>query len=592
MMREISNHYPVGRALQLVVVLSAFLCFEKLLAQPPITLRPVITSNLTAPMQIVNAGDASGRIFVAERAGRIKAFQPVGTPQYSYLGTFLDFSSLVGSSGEGGLLSIVFHPGFASTGVHRGELFAFYTDINTQPNSDLILRRYRVSDPVANTPTVLSTDEILRIPHPNFSNHNGGEIHFGPDGFLYMSVGDGGGGGDPNNNAQRTVAASANDKSYLLGKMLRIDVNNTSQGRLYATPASNPFPAGAAIKNEVFDYGLRNPFRWSFDRLTGDMWIGDVGQDRWEEIDFRPAASVPGVNYGWNCYEGEATYNTSSGCNTLINFAPAYVYDGQSVIGGVFYRGTNSLLAGYYIGADYVSGNIHLVSANTTPGEGAWTTRVIPNILPNANEIGFTDIGEAENGDIYITGLRSNSVYLVASTALPVKLTAFSASKSVEGAKLKWQTAAEENFSKFEIEYASNQKKFEAIGTVYPSGNRSYEFTHAGLLSGNSYYRLKMIDQDNSFRYSGIISLQTDESAEGGFVRPSLVNSGSMNLLVEGIYHSFELVGTNGFVFHKQNISGTKGAISIPVNKITSGMYVVRLISNENVKQQKILIIN
>ncbi|TDE13613.1 PQQ-dependent sugar dehydrogenase [Dyadobacter psychrotolerans] len=591
-MKIITSNYAKRCTLRLLgLVLTLITAAENLYAQPSVTLRPVITENLTAPMQFVHAGDATGRMFVAERAGVIKVFDNSDTKEglYPYRGIFMDISSMIYSQGEGGLLSIVFHPEFEQNTTHRGELFVYFTDNANAPNSDLVLRRYKVADPLSYTASVTASDEILRIPHPTYSNHNGGEMHFGPnDGLLYLSVGDGGGAGGPGNNSQRTTPASPTDKSYLLGKILRLDVNNISQGLAYAIPAGNPF------SNEVYDYGLRNPFRWSFDRTTGDMWIGDVGQSMREEIDFRPAATAPGVNYGWNCFEGDLPYTPAAGnCGGFPNFAPAFAYQGVSVIGGVFYRGTDGVLANYFISADYGSGNIHFTKRNAA--NDGWETVVKANTIAGIADFDISDIGESESGEVHLVGLASNAIYRLESVVLPVKLTSFKAVKTAEGARLNWQTSSEENFSNFEVQYSADQGKFQTVGTVASSNQingTTYQFSHSMPALGNAYYRLKMMDLDKTFEYSRIVSLQTDELAEGGFVRPSLVNSGSMNLLLEGSHQSFELVSTNGAVFHKEDISGKKGPLNIPVNKITSGMYIVRLIGNENVQQQKILILN
>ena len=559
----------------------------KLWSQPSITLNPVITANITSPMQVINAGDGSQRIFIVERAGTIKVFN--GTT-YTYLNTFLDISAKIGGlDGEGGLLSVTFHPDYGKAGdPHQGELFLYYTNRNL-PYSRLVLEKFKVANYLDNVATVVSREEILRIPHPLYTNHNGGEMHFDKAGLLYLSVGDGGDSGDPNNNAQRIVPATPTDSSYLLGKMLRIDVNNTSTGRSYAIPANNPF------NNEVFDYGLRNPFRWSFDKLTGDMWIGDVGQNNWEEIDFRAASPGGGENYGWNCFEGGVPYaGNNQNCN-FANYAPVYYYDGQSVVGGTVYRGGRYIdLMGYYFGTDYYTGNLHLIKRNAA--NTAWTTTVQLGTVLAIPNLHVTDVGESENGELYVTSITSNIVYHVESSGpLPVKLVNFDGVKTVEGTRLSWETAVEENFKEFEVEYSQDMNNFSKIGTVL-AGNAingtKYQFSHSVNSSGNSYYRLKMIDLDASFAYSKIIVVNTSESLAGNFVRPSLINSGVMNINIEGNYQLLELVSTNGTVVYKQNLSGKNGPLDIPVNATSSGMYIVRLINNDQVKQQKVLILH
>ena len=565
-------------------------------SQPIITLKPIITSGLTTPMQILNAGDGSGRIFVIERQGIIKVFD--GSASAPNLTTFFDLNApiqKVGTLGEGGLLSVAFHPDYEKTGnANRGVFFAFYT--NTRDiNGDLVIERYRVSEPTANNAIVTERNVFLKIPHRKGNNHNGGEMHFGKDGFLYISTGDGGGAGDTDHNAQRTAPETLTDSSHFLGKMLRINVNTPSENRLYSIPGTNPFG------NEIYDYGLRNPFRWNFDRLTGDMWIGDVGQSNSEEIDFRPASRAPGVNYGWNCYEGTLNYSDPSplpSCATLTNFIPAYSYKGQSVIGGVVYRGSKYLdLIGYYVGADHYSGNIHLIKRNDA--NTAWVTTV--QLAPPANStpppiINVTNIGESENGELYAVSIATNTIYHVESSGpLPVKLAGFDGVKTNEGARLYWETSSEENFQEFEIEYSSDLGNFSKVGAVMAENSANgakYQFSHSISFNGNTYYRLKMINADASFEYSRIVSVKEDDPLAGDFVRPSLINSAVMNLIIADGFQKLEVIGINGKVFDQQDISGKRGAMEVPIEKLSSGIYIVRLVGNDKVNQQKVLILH
>ncbi|WP_221394641.1 sorbosone dehydrogenase family protein [Dyadobacter sp. NIV53] len=548
----------------LVVFISYVIFVNPVYSQPTLTLQPVITQNLTSPMQVLHAGDGSKRIFVVERAGTIKVF---GGASYNLLGTFLDLHTKVGTLSEGGLLSVAFHPDYGKAGdPNAGVLFVYYTNLAT-PFGNLVLEKYTVANPSGNVATVSGTQVILTIPHSSQGNHNGGEMHFGNDGLLYLSVGDGGGAGDPNRNAQKTGPATTGDLTYLLGKMLRLDVNNPSSGRNYSIPAQNPFA------NEIFDYGLRNPFRWSFDKQTGDMWIGDVGQNNWEEIDFRAASASGGVNYGWNCFEGPATYSGNAGCGTVTNYSPAYYYDGQSVIGGVVYRGSRYIdMMGYYVGADFYTGNMHLIKRNNTNTE--WITTVQSGTLPGS-VANISDIGENEDGELYAVSLTANSVYHIQSSGpLPVKLVSFDGIKTTEGTKLFWETSSEENFREFEVEYSTTMNNFISAGIVpahnFTNGSK-YQFTHTGSFLDNVYYRLKMTDADGSFDYSRIIVVNNEEAVSGIFVKPSLVNSGSINLIIEGNYQSLEVIGTNGILLSKQDISGKSGSLNIPVNAAPSG---------------------
>jgi glucose/arabinose dehydrogenase len=348
---------------------------------PQISLTSVITTGLSGPMQFVNAGDGSKRIFIPQKTGTIKVYDST----FNYIADFGTVSSL-STSGERGLLSLVFHPNYATNGF----FYVYYT--NTAGN--LELARYHVNSGTPNTFDASSKVIVLTIPHPTNSNHNGGELHFGADGYLYLSTGDGGGAGDVPNNAQNT--------SVLLGKILRLNVNTSTTAPFYSIPAGNPF------NNEVYAFGLRNPYRWSFDRTTHDMWIGDVGQDSWEEINFRAAAQTSGTNFGWRCYEGNATYN-SSGCTGTNYVFPVHAYATQnpsaSITGGVVYRGTAyPSLQGVYLGADFYSGIFYKI----VPNGSTWTVTT-----QTLSPTGIVDFGETESGEVYVVSNTNNSVYRV-----------------------------------------------------------------------------------------------------------------------------------------------------------------------------------
>lgn len=308
---------------------------------PTLFFNPVISTGLTTPVDIVNAGDGSNRLFVVEQGGSIKYIRNGALKDT----IFLNISNLISTGGERGLLSMAFHPAYET----NGYFFVYYT--NTL--GDITLARYRVSvDP--NIADPLSGQVLLTIPHRTYQNHNGGKLNFGSDGNLYFATGDGGSADDPHFIAQKG--------DTLLGKMLRINVDNfATSSPFYIIPSDNPYTADDDnIKNEIWAFGLRNPFRWSFDRLTNDMWIGDVGQNRREEINFRPAGSTGGINYGWRCYEGNLVLN-DSGCLAASNYVfPIFNYDrtnqngGRSVTGGIVYRGNNYPdLMGWYVCIDF-----------------------------------------------------------------------------------------------------------------------------------------------------------------------------------------------------------------------------------------------
>lgn len=363
-------------------IFAFFLLNFSISAQPTIVVNQVL-SGLSQPMQLVHAGDGSNRIFIPQKGGDIKVFNSSFAP----LGTFLNVSP-ISSGGEQGLLSMCFHPQYNTNGL----FFVFYTTTI----GSLEIARYRVGSGTdsINLARPSSKKIVITIPHPTYGNHNGGTLRFGRDGFLYLSTGDGGGGGDPDNNAQ--------NKTKLLGKMLRLNVNTSNTAPYYTIPAGNPFG------NEVFQYGLRNPFRWNFDRATGDMWIGDVGQNAFEEFNRCHKDSLAGVNYGWRCYEGNANYNTTGCTETNYKF-PFLTYPtvGSSAVGGTVYRGqTYTSLKGYYLCADFYSGQLFKVKYDSL-------TKIYNTSSQTISVNGISDFGEAEDGEIYITSLFSGNVFRV-----------------------------------------------------------------------------------------------------------------------------------------------------------------------------------
>src|SRR5713101_6611818 len=343
-------------------------------AQGNIALEPVVTG-LTRPVGITHAGDGSGRLFITIQDGQILLYdgvQLLPTP-------FLDIASLVSCCGEQGLLGLAFHPRYASNGL-------FYVNY-TNTVGDTVIARYVVSaNPNVADPQAARI--LLTIPQP-FSNHNGGQLQFGPDGYLYIGTGDGGSGGDPQNNGQNL--------GTLLGKLLRIDVD---KGTPYAIPSDNPFVAMAnpTTRGEIWAFGLRNPWRFSFDRLTGALFIGDVGQGSWEEIDFQPAGSRGGENYGWRLMEGKHCFNPATSCNPGTLALPILEYDhslGCAVTGGYRYRGARlPQLFGSYLYGDFCSGRIWQATRTNT---GRWTTtelRDSPYVI--------STFGEDEVGELYL----------------------------------------------------------------------------------------------------------------------------------------------------------------------------------------------
>jgi len=354
-----------------------------------ISLSPVL-SGLHSPTQITNAHDGTNRLFVVEQRGTIRVIKD-GVLQPGY---FLDIQSKVQDGGERGLLGLAFDPRFTS----NHYLYVYYT----RYGGDVVVSRFTTN--AARTDAIESTAHpLLLIEHSAHANHNGGGMAFGPNGYLYIGVGDGGGAGDPQNNAQR--------KSTLLGKILRINVSGTGHGPFdnYSVPHSNPFYGSTPGLEAIWDYGVRNPWRISFDRGTGKLFIADVGQNRFEEVDRERAGFTGGRNYGWDAMEGMHCY-TASKCPLAGDTLPnaEYSHDGGncSITGGYVYRGpTQVALVGQYVFADYCSGRIW-----TIPNDGPAVNQ--PETLRADTNLNITSFGESENGELYaVTG--AGGVYQV-----------------------------------------------------------------------------------------------------------------------------------------------------------------------------------
>ena len=531
-----------------------FLVLLSYTANSQIGYQTIVASGLSGPIDIAippNASPANGstRIFVAQQNGLIRLWN--GTS----FSTLVDLSPVIGITGpEQGLLSMTFHPSY--DGVTNRDFFVFY---NRNPDGDLTVARYRTdpSDPNAIDPaggTVL----IIPIDHP-LNNHNGGDLNFGTDGFLYLTTGDGGGTGDPGENAQ--------NPSSLLGKFLKIDVN-----------------AAIPITPTIVDIGLRNPFRWSFDKNTGDAWIGDVGQSAWEEIDFKPAGSS-GLNFGWDCYEGNVPYEITGDCPAIgsITF-PSHVYansEGTSVIGGFVYRGTEiAALQGWYIATDYSSGRIFRRSP-----AGTWFTQT-------GGQTGISSFGEAPDGTLYAISQLSATLYKVIVTgALPVKLISFSGKRNADISELSWKTATELNTARFKIEFSNTASNFQNAGIVVasrnPNGN-NYSFQHRFNTNSDLYYRLAIEEDDGQLAYSSIIRLSSRKN--GTKIYPTVINNGILNIQTETPAYKLQIISANGAMVFRKELNAFTGTTTISIPQYSKGIYIVQLHMNDGIKTEKIIL--
>jgi glucose/arabinose dehydrogenase len=355
-------------------------------AQPSATAHlQLVVSGLVAPLDFQSARDGTGRFFIVEQGGTIrilKAKKLLAPP-------FLNISSIIVSGGETGLLGLAFHPQYKT----NGRFFVNYTRrVNGQLQT--VIAEYHVSSSNPNLADPNSGRVILVINQP-FDNHNGGQIAFGLDGFLYIGTGDGGSGGDPQGNGQKL--------STLLGKMLRIDINSAPP---YGIPPDNPFVGVSGAKGEIWAYGFRNPWRFSFDKTTKRLFVADVGQDAWEEVD----TVTKGGDFGWNIMEGKHCYPPGTNCNQAGLIQPIAEYshsEGIAVIGGYVYRGgAIPALKGLYVFGDFGSGQVWTLQ-ETQPG--TWTRA--PLLSAGFNISAF---GRAGNNELYVLDYNGNLYKLVA----------------------------------------------------------------------------------------------------------------------------------------------------------------------------------
>ena len=351
-------------------------------------------SGVTRPVFLTHAGDGSGRVFILEQPGRIRIVDAGGTLQTT---PFLDIVSFVtgGVSGgdERGLLGLAFHPDYEN----NGKFYVNYT--TTEGGLRTVVEEFTVSASDPDVADLGSRRRLMTFVQP-FVNHNGGWVGFGPDGYLYIGNGDGGSSNDPGNRASNLFNP--------LGKLLRIDVDNQDEGLPYAVPADNPFAGTTSALPEIWAYGLRNPWRTSFDSLTGDLWIADVGQNQREEINFQPANSPGGEHYGWRCREGFIATPGVGGCPSTNPLWVDPVHDygrslGCSITGGYVYRGCElgDQYDGKYFFSDYCSGTIWYLD----PENNFARTTVFDTTFA------VSSFGEDENGELYIASLFSGTIY-------------------------------------------------------------------------------------------------------------------------------------------------------------------------------------
>lgn len=498
------------------------------------------------------AFDPANRMHIIKQNGSVQIYNGssiLATP-------FLNMSADIKFGGEQGLLSLAFHPQYAT----NGYFFVYYNAVTT---GNITIARYQrdaVNPDIADPSTKTVIFNLSKGPD-NETNHNGGKLNFGPDGYLYVGIGDGGGGGDPNNYAQTGT--------NLLGKMIRIDVNGFATATpFYAIPPTNPYIADAAVNDEVLALGVRNPWRWSFDKSTGDMWLADVGQGAWEEVNFRAAADLsnPG-NYGWRCFEASAVYNA---CGTplanLIN--PIFEYGhnaagGYSITGGYVYRGSEYVdFMGWYICADYVSGNGWLIKNN---GGGSFTSTPYTGWPSNV-----TTFGQNNNGDLYAAA--GSTIYkITASGPLPIRLISFTGKLQNNNAVLNWNVQNEKAGDLYTLESANASMSFSEVYSITAlQTKQANSYSYSVLNTSNNYYRLKMIGADGKITYSPVINLNNKTKD----IKVQATANG-INVQSTATIKSIEITDVNGRRLLTKTINAS-GYVNI-VFAATTGIYIVKV---------------
>ncbi|HEY0679762.1 MAG TPA: PQQ-dependent sugar dehydrogenase [Chitinophagaceae bacterium] len=563
----------------LFFLLITFFSWQNAYAQPNLVYQPVITTGLSSPIDIVNAGDGSNRLFVVQQGGTIRVYDQA----FAYLGNLVTVAG-ISTGGEMGLLSAAFHPDYETNRF----FYVYYTTMDGSNTSYINVARYQTRAANPNIADDTSRRVLLTIAKPtgtDFTNHNGGRLQFGQDGHLYFATGDGGSGGDPFNNAQ--------NGNSLLGKMIRLNVNvgpaNAYVAPYYTIPSDNPYVSDPNVRDEIFSMGLRNPFRWSFDRLTGDMWIGDVGQGAREEINFRAAGPPSPANYGWRCYEGNLPYNTS-GCAAPSSYTfPVFDYPNPNpgsaaVTGGQVYRGTEfPTMYGVYIASDFYSGTHYKIRPN---GSGGWSVTSQPG--PTF----IAAFGEGEDGSLYAVSLGGSVSEVTTNTALPVRLINLNAIRRTDHIEISWKTTNEVDLSGFEVEYSLDGSNFQPAGTITASNNLNggaYSFEHFLTSAGLVYYRLKIKNINGSVEYSPIVTTSWDRQLNGAFT-PGIIRNQRLLITIYQPFTSLRLISSAGTTVFLKNISGMTGFNTISLPQLPAGGYVLQLTGNGRHFSERIVI--
>lgn len=560
------------------LLLSVLLLFAAIgFSQPSVSFTKIGTFGLLDNItDITGAGDGSGRLFIVEQRGTIRIVNDLGSNNYSLESNFfLDIQTLVTFNGERGLLGMAFHPSFPDSP---------YVYVNYVRNGSGFTRtnriaRFTVNPDDPNDLLESTRRDIIDIEGPQGDNHKGGDIAFGPDGFLYIGTGDGGGANDPGNNGQNLEA--------LLGKILRIDVD---AALTYNIPSDNPF-VGQNGLDEIWMYGMRNPWRLSFDRSTADLWIADVGQGSWEEVNMIPAGEGAGWNMGWDCREGAHDFDIGQSYCTGQTFVdPVFEYDhslGSSITGGFVYRGIDpsyNWFRGHYVAIDYVSERVFIVKQNGN----SFASHHHAGILSTG---GVTTFGEDDNGELY-AGNQNGDIYKLSFTggSLPINWDNVKVDRTSLGNKVQWTLHTNLEVDMFEVQrdtkadFSANAK----LGQIKSDPNKvNYFYNDPYDRPESIYYRIAAIMKDGSVEYSPIVRVLSDKEPKPTLVFDFNTNQWRVNIPKQWQYSHLTLHDVQGkLVFSRKLSDNEHFDLDSPV---VSGVYFITIRNEDQTWSDKIV---
>jgi len=519
---------------------------------------------LSQPTDLTGSGDGSGRLFVAEKRGTIRIIRD-GEVLDPF---FLDIRSQVINNGERGLLGLAFHPTFPDSP---------YVYVNYVLNGTITNRISRFTVNPDDPDDALEATELVLLTQTGVqTNHKAGDLVFGPDGYLYVGFGDGGGGGDPTDAAQ-------NGQTFL-GKMLRIDIDSLTDLTNYVIPADNPFD-GTAVRREIWATGLRNPWRIAFDRATGDFWIADVGQDLWEEVNYVPAGTPGGMNFGWDCREALHAFQPANCSGNAVFMEPVFEYPhncnpcpdgkGASITGGFVYRGESyPALQGYYLFADYISNYFWLLRPDQA-NPGGFERHVFNGTGQIA---GLVTFGEDDAGELYAANLQG-VIYRVGTKGIaPVQWIDVGLTSEPGANLLRWTIATNPDLVSFDVERSASPD-FLSISLVTQfepaAGLTEFSANDIFLQPDRWYYRISARMSDGSVQFSPVVSSVPDPVERPGLsIEPT---GGVFHLQLPAGWQSGTMIVYDilGREVYRRSIDG-KPTVHVPRPSLP-GSYVVRV---------------